>query len=188
VIYFAQTNDNAHIKIGYASNVRNRLNALQTGAPSGVKLLASMPGNHKIERQLHDHFGWLRVHGEWFRTHKELTEFALRGSMLTGIADNDPFLPYVILEPRLIEVFVRAASVVDDGSAPYFCANETFFGYGDARASIKHAIVELVGWSAPWSSHSDLKTEAAYDTVYERIYEALPDCRDCGCVRLSDYS
>lgn len=186
MIYFAQTNDNTHIKIGYASNVRNRLSALQTGAPMGVKLLASMPGDHKVERKLHDRFAGLRVHGEWFHTHANIIDFALRGSTLAGMDDHDPFLPYVVLEPRLIDIFVRAASIVDDGTAPYFCANEIFFGYyQQPRTSFKHAIVELVGWSAPKSAHPDLYTEKAYDIVYERIYEALPNCRNCTCADMS---
>jgi hypothetical protein len=182
MIYFAQTNDNAYIKIGYASNVKSRMAGLQTGAPVGVKLLASMPGDHKVERALHQRFAELRGHGEWFRTIPALADFALRGSLLAGMADNDPFIFYAVIEPRLIDVFVRAASVVDDGTAPYFCANETFFAYRDPRSSIKRAIMNLVGWHAPWGTRSDLMTEQAYDTVYERIYEALPNCRDCGCL------
>lgn len=181
MIYFAQTNDNAFIKIGYASNVKNRLAALQTGAPQGVKLLAAMPGDHKVERALHERFAGLRGHGEWFRTNAVIADFAIRGSMLASLEDSDPFLPYVVWEPRLIDVFVRAASVIDDGTEPYFCANEVFFGYHNPRASLKRAILPLAGWYAADDVHIKLRTEEAYDVVYERIYEALPNCRDCAC-------
>lgn len=183
MIYFAQTNDNAHIKIGYASNIKSRIAGLQTGAPMGIKLLASMPGDYKVERAIHQRFAGLREHGEWFRTNQSLAEFALQGSLLAGMPDTDPFIPYAVLEPRLIDVFVRAASVVDDGTEPYFCANEVFFGYYQTmREGFKRSIVEMVGWGAPWEAHSELKTEQAYDIVYERIYEALPNCRNCGCL------
>lgn len=181
MIYFAQTGDNRYIKIGYAGDVSKRLDALQTASPIDLKLLASMPGDHKLERALHERFEWLRERREWFRTHEEIVRLAVSASRLAGIsADDDPFLRYAILEPRLIDLLVEAATAQPDDEGG-FCANGKFFGYSNVRGGLKWRLSKLVGWGS--TSHIPaLHTEDAYDTVYERIYEALPDCRDCGCI------
>lgn len=181
MIYFVQTNDNAHIKIGYASNVEKRMAALQTGAPRGVKLLATMPGDKQVERAVHERFARLRGHGEWFDTDRAIIELAMQAALLDGLADNDPFLRYAVLEPALIALYIRAAATVDD-DPDYFCANDVFFGHHrPIDASLKRQVSKLVGWYADPFRHSDLRTQEAYDVVYDRIYNALPDCRNCRC-------
>jgi hypothetical protein len=39
--------------------------------------------------------------------------------------------------------------------------------------------IELVGWHA---TNPELQSDKAYDTAYQTIYAALPNCRNCGCL------
>lgn len=181
MIYFAQTGDNRFIKIGFATNVTKRVEGLRTGSPMPIKVLATMSGTIPIERQLHARFDHLRVNREWFESSRALVEFALSASQLAGIAsDYDPILPYIVREPRIIPILVDAACAVDDPNEDRFCANEVFFGYANPRNSLKYRISHLVGWHAD-NVMPELLSEDAYNTVYERIYDALPNCRNCGC-------
>lgn len=182
MIYFVQTADNQYIKIGYAGDVQKRLGSLQTGNPNALKLVGTQPGEQATERQLHQRFGRLRAQGEWFATTPELVEYIAHAAALgpAGIRDNDPFLRYCMLEPRVLALFVEAATTT---AAPgeMFCANAAFFGYRLPRErSFKRRLCRLVGWDAEWQ-HPELVTEKAYDVCYDRIYEALPDCRGCMC-------
>lgn len=179
MIYFIQTGDNRAIKIGYAGNVQQRLANLQTGSATPLKLLASMPGTVAIERSLHAKFSHLRTHREWFGAHPDIIHTALHGAQLTGITpDDDPYLAYAILDTRLVDLLIEAASIIDDGE--WFCANRVFFGYDRRDGGFAKRITQLVGHYAGTLIPA-LRTSVAYDAVYDRIYAALPDCRLCGC-------
>ncbi len=82
-------------------------------------------------------------------------------------------------EPRLADLRVAAERVRDAGDGS-FCANAAWYGYG-GHLGLKPRLVRLVGWG---SNHPDpaLRTSAAYDVVYQTLYDLLPDCRGCGCV------
>ena len=84
------------------------------------------------------------------------------------------------LDPRIQDLQNEAASITDDGTSESFCANEIFYGYKSGNG-LKHRLSRLVGNSADPTAPPDLKTSEAYDVVYEVIYKALPDCRNCGC-------
>jgi hypothetical protein len=74
VIYFIQDTRSLEIKIGYTGSecVNTRLNALQTGNASRLKVLACVPGGMSDEAALHAKFASSRVGGEWFRPSPEL--------------------------------------------------------------------------------------------------------------------
>lgn len=55
------------VKIGYSANPKSRLKELSTGNPFKLKLLATMPGLHFTEKELHTVFERFRMEGEWFR-------------------------------------------------------------------------------------------------------------------------
>lgn len=187
MIYFVQTEDNQFVKIGYAGDVSKRLAGLQTSSPQTLKLIGTQPGDHGLERRLHERFGYLRTRGEWFATSTDLLEYIVQAGALnaTGIADDDPFLRYCALDGRLAPLFVEAATTKAEPGEP-FCANAVFFGYGQPRTrSIKWRLSKLVGWYAD-AVHPDLRSPKAYDACYERIYEALPDCRWCSCAPIAD--
>jgi len=55
------------VKIGYATNINQRIIAMQTGAPNDLELLALCPGTSSLEARYHDQF-WKHHHrAEWFR-------------------------------------------------------------------------------------------------------------------------
>lgn len=55
-----------------------------------------------------------------------------------------------------------------------FCANGIWF------ETYKPAIVRRIGWYAPNYAPEILKTERAYEIAYRKLYNALPDCQNCG--------
>lgn len=80
-IYFIECGD--AIKIGYASSVERRLSAMRTGCPLPMCLLYVWPMLYEHpeseyyakEREFHERFAALRMHGEWFRAESPLTDF-----------------------------------------------------------------------------------------------------------------
>jgi hypothetical protein len=73
------------VKIGYATDLRSRLRAIEQGsgiipgmAATPVELLASFPGDPAREQALHRRFSHLRAYGEWFLLNDELKGFIER--------------------------------------------------------------------------------------------------------------
>lgn len=82
------------------------------------------------------------------------------------------------IEPKLGQLLEEIQSIKDDQSQVSFCANDHFHG-GDP--SLKERMCELVGWDA---AQKELRTSEIYDLAREKLYNALPDCRNCGCPSL----
>lgn len=86
------------------------------------------------------------------------------------------------MQPQLRDLYEIASAIKDDLSTPAFCANAVWYGYGSWRGlGIKELLKSYVGWGADLAHSAALKTSCAYDIAYEVIYDALPDCRNCGC-------
>jgi hypothetical protein len=67
-------------KIGHARNPEKRLALLQTGTVEKLRVVAVIEGSRKLERDLHDLFGFCRLRGEWFtRDHEILDWFGDHG-------------------------------------------------------------------------------------------------------------
>lgn len=66
-IYFIQGAGGGPIKIGKASNVAQRLAALQACSPVQLLVLATMKAPPSMETKLHQEFAAHRLHGEWFQ-------------------------------------------------------------------------------------------------------------------------
>ncbi len=64
-VYFARTRK--AIKIGYAKDVAKRVTALQVGNVNKLKVVLTLPGTERDERQIHWLFEDHRMRGEWFR-------------------------------------------------------------------------------------------------------------------------
>jgi hypothetical protein len=79
------------------------------------------------------------------------------------------------LEPKLAELLKEAQAVTDPGGDPGFCANAVWYD------RFKPQLTCLVGWFAR-CKHFLLTSPEAYDIAYDKIYEALPDCRGCCCL------
>jgi hypothetical protein len=92
-VYFIQHGGtDGAIKIGTtAGSPHARLRALQTGAPEQLHLLAAIPGDARIERELHDLFAEFRVRpdGEWFRADLILRAFIVGTRFATRQPEDD---------------------------------------------------------------------------------------------------
>lgn len=65
-VYFVQAIDGGPIKIGVTADLATRLRDLQIGSPQLLRLIASVPGDQRLETALHRHLSTHRLHGEWF--------------------------------------------------------------------------------------------------------------------------
>lgn len=73
-VYFIGGASFRHIKIGFATDVYDRLYALQTGNPSPLIVYAYWPGTMDDERAAHEVFKDDRGNGEWFERSKRLEQ------------------------------------------------------------------------------------------------------------------
>lgn len=91
-VYFVQAVGGGPIKIGYAADVPARIDRLQTGSPTPLRVLAVIPGaGRSVETALHHRFRAVRSHGEWFHPVVELTDFiATVGVEDEGLLAGDP--------------------------------------------------------------------------------------------------
>lgn len=80
------------------------------------------------------------------------------------------------IEPGLVELRDRAASIKDDGTSPAFCANHYWYNDG-----LRLQLSGLVGWGA---RNPAIKDDSSYDVAYQAIYAVLPNCRNCICFQL----
>jgi len=77
-IYIIQCKSD-YYKIGFATDVRSRISAMQTGNPFRIRLIFStmLPDPQSLERYLHNNYKNQRVRGEWFRlNHVEVKDIA----------------------------------------------------------------------------------------------------------------
>jgi hypothetical protein len=170
------------VKVGYTAGPKKRLDSLKTGSPHALQLLGVIPGDRAMETLLHREFAAHRMSGEWFRWVPEV-ESAVRRYLAAHSLPVAPDSPaglnkLIAQEPRLLKLYERALSF-HRATDPRFCANEVWYGYSDVRTGLKERLCMLVGWEA---RKLTLRTEEAYDVAYDAIYEALPDCRACGCL------
>jgi hypothetical protein len=67
LVYIIRAEESRRVKIGYTSTEPvGRLNALQTGSPERLSLVATFPGSMDLERAIHAMLSGSRMHGEWF--------------------------------------------------------------------------------------------------------------------------
>jgi hypothetical protein len=76
-VYVAAAGD--PVKIGFAANVRQRLQTLQTSCPFPLRLLHSAPATTLDEKRLHARFKPQRAIREWFRLESDLSEWIEAG-------------------------------------------------------------------------------------------------------------
>jgi len=71
-IYFIQGECGGPIKIGYTTDLEQRLKSLQTGYPDRLELLLAFPANPNYEKAIHKQFEEYRLNGEWFKPTPEV--------------------------------------------------------------------------------------------------------------------
>lgn len=77
LVYFVQAQTMQLVKVGVASDVRNRLSALRTGSPDQLALLGVIRDDDAcgLERMIHDEYRNFRSHGEWYQPADSLMAF-----------------------------------------------------------------------------------------------------------------
>jgi len=76
------------------------------------------------------------------------------------------------LSPQMLYLYQEAKSIKDDKRKKRFCANDIWYN------RLKPFMANHVGWSSPIP---ELRSSQAYSITCDRIYEALPNCRNCFC-------
>lgn len=85
-VYALTVHGAERIKIGFTTNLHERVHTLETGSPFPLTVLAFMPGDYALEARFHAKLARYRVHREWFRdvprVRNELARvLALRGGV-----------------------------------------------------------------------------------------------------------
>lgn len=75
-VYFLAHKD--LVKIGYSADIKHRVRSIQTMSPVPLTLLGFIPGDKRIEQNIHRRFAHLWSHGEWFKLTPELNQFIKR--------------------------------------------------------------------------------------------------------------
>lgn len=73
-VYFVR--DGSVAKIGFTTNIRSRIKAIQIACANPLEVLLVMPGTTETEKFFHTMFRDYRVGGEWFSLTGLLAEFA----------------------------------------------------------------------------------------------------------------
>src|SRR5262245_15810189 len=102
MIYFAQADVSGQIKIGYHGGIdaNDRLRELQTGCPTRLTLLGTIPGGPETEADLHRQFAFAHEHGEWFRPVPDLLAYIgtqQNGHVVNGVRAEVRFVQVKIL-------------------------------------------------------------------------------------------
>lgn len=103
-IYCIQQGSRGPIKIGWSREPRLRLEELQIGNPTPLRLVAAISGTRSDESELHTRFAHLRIAGEWFSNSPEiLRHFGVGASMDAARSESiDPTLPLPLPLPKAI--------------------------------------------------------------------------------------
>lgn len=75
-VYFIESGKNGAVKIGVSVDVESRMRDLQCANPAQLRLIASTPGTHADEHELHRVFASEHISGEWFKGRGAVREFA----------------------------------------------------------------------------------------------------------------
>lgn len=72
-VYAVEAVESGRVKIGIAEDPAKRLQGHQVSSPERLRLLKVVPGDRKLERELHRRFADSRLHGEWFAPTLEIS-------------------------------------------------------------------------------------------------------------------
>lgn len=75
-VYIIKAGD--RIKIGFSRDVQARLSAIQCGSSEQLELLATLPGDHKLERTIHRRLCTHHCRGEWYADNDEVRGILVR--------------------------------------------------------------------------------------------------------------
>jgi Meiotically up-regulated gene 113 len=75
VVYVISAGDPKFVKIGFTTNLEQRLRSLRTASHVEPTIHLVIPGTRSLERDLHDRFASARPNREWFRLTHEIAAF-----------------------------------------------------------------------------------------------------------------
>jgi hypothetical protein len=115
MIYFVQT-PSGSVKIGCTEDIETRLARLESHYGQPVALLATMPGDRAVEREIHGRFAHLRLRRtEQFQPAVELMEFIGKPLLVMAnpesVAVTEPRgeVVLIVMDPKDIERLERVA-------------------------------------------------------------------------------
>lgn len=105
MIYFLQSEDGGHIKIGTTIRLTERLKQLSKETGTRLRVLAITDGGYDTEGELHARFGHLRVadEREWFEPGDDLIGFIVTEGREWDGSDEAPLLRSAKLDQDVIE-------------------------------------------------------------------------------------
>ena len=95
VYFIRQVGGIGPIKIGYSARPKERLSKLQDWSPVPLEVVLTIPGDHKLERNIHECFADLHSHKEWFRAEHRLVR------AIAAMADGVPVHEAIDLNARI---------------------------------------------------------------------------------------
>jgi len=99
-IYFFQCEQ--FIKVGFALDPAARLAILQIGCPFPISTLALHAGRLTQEKKLHRLLANHRHHGEWFRDHPDVRQFAESGPPAIDDSPKPTLIPPPVQWPSVL--------------------------------------------------------------------------------------
>lgn len=89
-VYFIKpVGQDGPIKIGVANNPEQRLTQIKCWSPVALEIAAVVPGDHALERVIHECFAHAHSHGEWFSPVEALIRGVARIKM--GVSVEEAF-------------------------------------------------------------------------------------------------
>tara|TARA_R110002012_G_scaffold69173_2_gene179151 strand:+ start:413 stop:778 length:366 start_codon:yes stop_codon:yes gene_type:complete len=79
-VYFMRQGDSNYYKIGYTTNLKQRLKSIQMYSPITITVTASTKANCKFEKYLHRKYNEYNVRGEWFELPPNILKKAIKFS------------------------------------------------------------------------------------------------------------
>lgn len=114
MIYFVQPEGRPFIKIGYARNVGERLETIQTSCPEELILLGVLPGGFAEEAITQERFWHLHIRGEWFRYTKEIRNYIRAHTVDYQPEIHDPALKVASEDEAWKERLATVQAIVQD--------------------------------------------------------------------------
>lgn len=124
-VYFAQAERNNEVKIGFSTNVSNRLYMLGNQRFTTMRLLGWIPGGPKVEREMHAKFAEFALGHEWFEPAPELLTFAE-----SSLRHDEP-----------VNVISKYGRITDAGYDSLLSAERV---YGGMTPTISHAYSDVL--------------------------------------------
>lgn len=122
MIYFIQAETGGPIKIGFAFDPTAGVQQVQCGNPEVVRILKTIPGGRKMEKEIHRQLWASHKRGEWFHDTPEVQAFiAQAGAFQVETLDGRAYL-------------VLRRKTESSGTEPCpFCSRPHIHGIGDGH-------------------------------------------------------